>query len=351
MGKLSPLERAPHRDASRLGTLLDRSPMISGKATMTAAVITGPRAMEVRPVSVPEPGPDQVRVKLEGCGVCASNLPVWQGRPYFHYPFEPGAPGHEAWGRIEAVGADVTDLHPGDRVAMLSCHAYAEYDVAGAGDVVALPKESAGRPFPAEPLACAVNAFRRAGVAAGSTVAVVGIGFLGSLLTCLAAQEGATVIAISRRPFALAVARRCGATHAIEMQDHYTIIEEVKRLTDGRGCEVAIEAVGTQWPLDLAAELTAVRGRLVIAGYHQDGPRQINVQSWNWQGLDVINAHERDPRVYVAGMKGAIRAVAGGVFPIQELLTHQYTLQELPLAMRDMEERPEGFLKGWIRYD
>ena len=64
----------------------------------------------------------------------------------------------------------------------------------------------------------------------------------------------------------------------------------------------------------------------------------------------VINTHERDPRVYVAGMKGAIRAVAGGVFPIQELLAHPYALQEPPLAMRDMEERPEGFLKGWIYY-
>jgi len=53
-----------------------------------------------------------------------------------------------------------------------------------------------------------------------------------------------------------------------------------------------IEAAGQQWPLDLATELTRERGRLIIAGYHQDGPRQINMQLWNWRGLDVINAHE-----------------------------------------------------------
>lgn len=331
--------------------VLDRAPLIVEKATMSAAVITGPRQLEIQSVPMPEPGPGQVRVKLEGCGVCASNLPVWQGRPYCHYPFEPGAPGHEAWGWVEAVGPEVSRFLPGHRVALLSYHAYAEYDVAAAEDVVASPHELSGRPFPAEPLACAVNAFRRTGVTADSTVAIVGIGFLGALLTCLAVQAGARVVAISRRPFALALARRCGAAHTIEMRDHDAIIEAVKSLTEGRGCEVVIEAVGAQWPLDLAAELTTVRGRLIIAGYHQDGPRQVNVQSWNWKGLDVINAHERDPRIYAAGMEAAVRAAAGGVFPLRELLTHRYPLQELPLALRDMEERPEGFLKGWISYD
>jgi threonine dehydrogenase-like Zn-dependent dehydrogenase len=328
----------------------NRSATICANTKMAAAIITGPRALEIRSLPVPRPGPGQVRVSLEGCGVCASDLPVWQGRAYFHYPFEPGAPGHEAWGWVDAVGSHVTGLHPGDRVALLSFHAYAEYDVVSADDVVILPKELAGRPVPAEPLACAVNAFRRTQVAAGSTVAIVGIGFLGALLTCLAARTQATVIAISRRPFALDVARRCGARHAIEMKDHWAIVEDVKKLTEGRGCEVVIEAVGAQWPLDLAADLTAVRGRLVIAGYHQDGPRQINVQNWNWKGLDVINAHERDPRVCVRGMEEAVRAAACGVLPVQELLTHHYTLGELPLAMRDMEERPDGFLKGWVRY-
>ena len=89
----------------------------------------------------------------------------------------------------------------------------------------------------------------------------------------------------------------------------------MNELTDDRGCDVAIEAVGAQWPLDLAAELTAVRGRLVIAGYHQDGPRQVSMQSWNWKGLDVINAHERDPQVYVAGMEEAVLGWRQGVFP------------------------------------
>lgn len=327
------------------------SPMVSERTTMTAAVLSGPRKIELCSVPMPKPDRDQVRIKLEGCGVCASNLPVWQGRPYFNYPFEPGAPGHEGWGRVDAVGRDVKHLKSGDRVVLLSYHAYAEYDLASADEVAVLPEELDGVPFPAEPLACAINAFRRTQIAGGSTVAIVGIGFLGSLLTCLACRAGAEVIAISRRSFALSTARRCGAAHVMEMQDHYTIIDWVKGLTHGRGCEVVIEAVGTQWPLDLAAELTAVRGRLVIAGYHQDGPRQVNMQTWNWKGLDVINAHERDPHIYIEGMREAVAMAAVGALPVPELLTHRYSLGELSRAMRDMEERPEGFMKGWIHYD
>ena len=86
-----------------------------------------------------------------------------------------------------------------------------------------------------------------------------------------------------------------GAAETIPMHDHWQIIERVRELTGGTFCDRVIEAVGKQWPLDLAAELTREGGRLVIAGYHQDGPRQVNMQLWNWRGFDVANAHERDP--------------------------------------------------------
>ncbi len=98
------------------------------------------------------------------------------------------------------------------------------------------------------------------------------------------------------------------------MEDHWQIIEQVKQWTEGRFCDVVIEAVGKQWPLDLAAELTRERGRLIIAGYHQDGLRQVNMQMWNWRGLDVINAHEREQRIYIDGMRDAAQLV-GSRYP------------------------------------
>src|SRR5215216_3398241 len=99
------------------------------KSRFKSAILNGPGqfGFEDRPLLPPEPG--QVRVRLEGCGVCGSNLPLWEGRAWFQYPAEPGSPGHEGWGVIDAIGPGVTTLTPGDRVAALSYRAYAEYDL------------------------------------------------------------------------------------------------------------------------------------------------------------------------------------------------------------------------------
>lgn len=313
-----------------------------------AAVVTGPGRLQIEERPAPEPGPGQVRLRLEGCGVCASNLTPWAGPEWMQFPTEPGGLGHEGWGVVDALGPDVEDLAVGDRVAALSQHAYAEHDLADARMVVRLPPALAGKPFPGEPLGCAMNIFRRAHIERGQTVAVVGVGFLGAVLTRLATEAGARVIAVSRRPYALDVARRMGASETVLMQDHYAILDQVRDLTDGRFCPRVIEAVGKQWPLDLAAELTAEGGRLVIAGYHQDGPRQVNMQLWNWRGLDVINAHERDPAVCLQGVRDAVDAVVSGRLDPSALYTHVYPLARLDEALNATRDRPDGFLKALV---
>lgn len=315
---------------------------------MKAAIVTGPGRMKVETLPIPEPGPGQVRVRLEGCGVCASNLTPWAGPEWMTFPTEPGGLGHEGWGRIDAVGEWVRDIHIGQRVAALSYHAYATHDLADWSAIVPLPPELDGMPFPGEPLGCAMNILRRSGIVAGETVAIVGIGFLGALLTQLASAAGAKVIAISRRSSALALAERMGAGTCIPMSDHARIISEVSDRTEGRFCDCVIEAVGKQWPLDLAGELTKERGRLVVAGYHQDGPRQVNMQLWNWRGLDVINAHERDPAVYVRGMREAVGAVVSGRLSPLPLYTHTFPLDALDTALDMTRDRPEGFVKALV---
>ncbi len=326
------------------------NPLENRSGTMEAAVVSGPGISQVGRYPLREPGPGQVRIRLEGCGVCASNLTPWAGPEWMQFPTEPGGLGHEGWGVIDRIGADVSHLKVGERVAPLSYHAYATHDIAEADMVVRLPSELDDQPFPGEPLGCAMNIFERCQIEAGQTVAVVGVGFLGALLTQLAAREGARVIAISRRSFSLALARAMGAAEVIEMDDHWRIIERVKELTGGRFCDRVIEAVGQQWPLDLAGELVAERGRLIIAGYHQDGPRQVNMQSWNWRGLDVINAHERDPQIYISGMKKAAAAVVSGALDPSRLYTHSYPLRDLDKALNDTRDRPGEFLKALILY-
>lgn len=316
--------------------------------TMHAGVIAGPRQAQLQSVDAPEPGPGQVLLRMEGSGVCASSLPLWEGREWFTYPQAPGAPGHEGWGRIAALGAGVAGLNEGDRVAALTYRAHAEYDVADAKAVIQLPDMLAGTAVLGEPLGCATNIFTRADVRQGQTVAIVGIGFLGALLTQLATHAGARVIALSRRPFSLEFAKAAGAEHTLLLDDHWKIIEKVKALTDGKWCERVIECTGLQWPLDLSGELTGERGRLVIAGFHQDGPRQVNLQLWNWRGIDVVNAHERDPQAYVDGMKRAVELMAAGVMDPRPLYTHRLPLDRLGEALELTRSRPDGFMKALV---
>lgn len=322
--------------------------LLSPTALGNVAIMSAPGRIELKMLEFREPAAGELRIQIEGCGVCASNLPVWEGKPWFDYPFEPGAPGHEAWGRVDAVGEGVTGFTRGDRVALLSSHAFAEYDFARASEVVQLPAALEEAAFPAEPLGCAMNIFKRAKIRSGETVAIVGIGFLGTLLTQLAVKAGARVLALSHRRSSLKLAEQFGATATIEIVDEQQALQSVKRATHGRGCECVIEATGTQEALDLASELTAERGRLVIAGYHQDGPRRVNMQLWNWRGIDIVNAHERDPLVYVAGMRDAIEAAQAGVIDPRPLYTHTFPLNDLSRAFETLEDSPEGFIKALI---
>jgi threonine dehydrogenase-like Zn-dependent dehydrogenase len=275
---------------------------------MRAATIAAPGRVETLETSIPRPGPDEVLIRVEGCGVCGSSLPLWEGRPWFSYPLEPGAPGHEAWG-----------LTSDDRrVAILSQRGFAEWDVACEADVVELPDELDGLPFPGEALACAVNVVARARIGRGSRVAVVGLGFLGTTCARLCELRGAAVT-------------------------------EVRRDTQPEGSfECVIEAAGTQSALDTAASLVAERGVLVIAGFHQDGPRTIDLQSWNWRGFDVVNAHERDPRAYIRGLREAVGLAARRELDISSLVTHRLDLVDLGGAFTLAAERPAGFLKAVV---
>lgn len=271
---------------------------------MRAGLVEAARTASCTLAPRPDPAPGEVLIRVEGCGVCGSSLPFWEGRPWFAYPGEPGAPGHEVWGRTE----------DGRRVAALCFHGFAEWDVAAEASVVELPPELDHLPFPGEALACAVNVVRRARVQDGERTAVVGMGFLGTT-----------------------VARLIGA------------VVEVRRGDAPAGAfDVVIEAAGTQDALDTASRLVAPGGRLVVAGFHQDGPRTVDMQSWNWRGIDVINAHERDPAVVIDGMREAVRLVREGRLDLSELVTHRLPLDRLDDAFALAAARPAGFLKAVV---
>jgi NADPH:quinone reductase len=302
---------------------------------MRVAQLVGPRTLHVLEVAEPTPGPGQVLVRLRACGVCASDLNAWRGVPGVEYPLPVGAPGHETWGEVVAfgAGAEARGLALGQRVTGLLWNGLAELGLARVDDLVGIDT-----PLLGEPLGCAVNVLRRAGPA--DLTAFVGFGYLAALCAQLQ-PAGARWIVVSRRDESRALALRLGAEAA------YAFDTVPSELWDR--VPVVIEAAGVQPTLDFATWLTAYNGRLVIAGYHADGPRTVNMQSWNWKGLDVINAHDRQRAVIVAALREGLRQIAERCLPVPALQTHEFTLNEAADAFRIAEDRPTGFVKAVVR--
>ncbi|HVK72855.1 MAG TPA: zinc-binding dehydrogenase [Kofleriaceae bacterium] len=316
---------------------------------MRALVVTRPRTCEVQLVPTPIPGPGQVLVRIEGSGLCAAGLALWEGRPGIGYPYAAGAPGHEGWGRVVRVGRDVTRVEVGARVALRSSRALAEYDVASEGAVVPLPATLRGHEVPGEAIGGVVSAWRCSRIEPGQLVAVLGVGFAGALLIQLAARAGARVIALSQRPWSLRLAARMGAFETIPLAlDDRAIVAQLDELTGGRGCERVIEATG--WPrgLELAGALCRIRGRLVLAGAHPDGARALGRFHWTWRGLDVVDAQPADPDAAVAAIAAGVDALASGLLDVAPLYTHRLPLHRAGEAFELLRTRPDGFVKALL---
>jgi threonine dehydrogenase-like Zn-dependent dehydrogenase len=306
-----------------------------------ALSLSEPRAAAIVTVADPVPGAGQVLVRVGACGVCGSDLNAWRGVPGIQYPLSPGAPGHEVWGEVAALGSDVETVRIGDRVTGLMWNGLAELCLAEARNLVQVPGRFNGEIVLGEPLACAMNVVHRSGLRAGDRVCVVGFGYLAALIVQLLPPETDAWVAVSRRQDSRDLAMRLGADAA------YDFGNVPAELWDS--FPVVIEAAGVQQTLDHATWLTGYGGRLVIAGYHADGPRTVNMQSWNWKGLDVINAHERRAAVYVAALGEALERLATRPeIDLAALQTHRLPLARAAEAFELGERRPAGFVKAVV---
>ncbi|MBI2755661.1 MAG: alcohol dehydrogenase catalytic domain-containing protein [Chloroflexi bacterium] len=310
---------------------------------MQAARFTAPSAVRVDEIEPPLVGPGEVLVKVLACGLCGSDLNAWRGVPGMAFPLNPGEPGHEVWGQIASAGTEVRGFVPGQYVTGMLQRGYAQFAVGNPADLAVLESDggTAEMPLLGEPIACAANVVRRSGWQPGQPVAFVGFGYLAALIAALLFAEGpAEWIAVSRRPDSRALARARGAEAA------YGFDEVPEDRWDRY--PVVIEAAGVQQALDYATWLTAYSGRLVLAGYHADGSRTVNVQSWNWKGLDVVNAHERRPEAYRAGLADGLRIVRRHHLDLRGLASHTFRLSDIATAFQVAAERPTGFIKGVV---
>ena len=313
---------------------------------MRVAVLREPGRFELADEPVPTPGREEVRLRVAVCGVCASELDMWRGaRGHASLPWYPG---HEVSGIVEEVGAQVTWPAVGDPVgAWVTTRGFADQVVLRSEHCVALD----GTPVEVglvEPLACAVNAIELAGLRPGDDVLVIGAGYMGLLLLQLAAQHAPRhLIVADVRGEALERARGLGATHVVNVADA-SLADAVGHLTGEVGVDVSIEATGTQPALSSLADVTRMSGAVVIAGYHQGEPRQLDLATWNWKAFRIANAHFRDVAVIMHGMRRAGRLLASKRIAMEPLVTHRFPLDRIDEAFRAVVEKPDGFVKAVV---
>ena len=226
----------------------------------------GPDALVWAEVPDPEPGPDEVIVDVRASGVNRADLLQRQG----HYPPPPGAsayPGLECSGVITVVGAEVAGWAVGQQVcALLSGGGYAERVAVPAGQLLPVPACDPVDAAALPEVACTVwsNLVQVARLGAGDTLLVHGGGSgIGTFAVQLGAALGVTVLTTAREA-KHARLRELGASHVIDYREQ-DFVEEVQRVTDGRGVDVVLDIMGGSY-LGRNVSALATGGRLVVIG-------------------------------------------------------------------------------------
>jgi propanol-preferring alcohol dehydrogenase len=286
---------------------------------MKAAVVTSfetPLTIEERPV--PTPGPGQVLVQMEACGLCHTDIHAAHG-DWPVKPTPPFVPGHEGVGIVTAAGPGVTIRTVGDRVAIAwlgnACGhcdhcvsgretlceeqdnsgysidgAFAEYALASADYVVVVPDSVSS--FEAAPLSCAgvttYKAIKVAHVVPGERVAIFGIGGLGHLAVQYARLVGAEVIAVDVTDEKLALARELGADHTVNA----ATADPVAAIEALGGADVAVALAVTPKAFEQAFASLRRGGRLVCVALPPEsaGPMHLPIFETVLKGIEVIGS-------------------------------------------------------------
>lgn len=265
------------------------------KDRMIAAVLYGREHLEIEWVDVPRLEAGDVLVRVQAALTCGTDVKVFRRGYHARMIVPPALFGHELAGDIVAVGPEVSGFHVGDRVVAansapcLECFhcrrgeenlcenlvfnngAYAEY-IRIPAPIVAhnlyrIPDSLDYRVAAlVEPLACVLHGLEKTPVQPGEAVVVCGLGPIGLMFVRLAKLRGAQVIAIGRRGLQLERAVQAGAEEALLNDDQSDVLEPVRRLTGGRGADLAIEAVGAPEAWRLATRLVRRGGTVNFFG-------------------------------------------------------------------------------------
>ncbi|HEX9549680.1 MAG TPA: zinc-binding dehydrogenase [Candidatus Limnocylindrales bacterium] len=329
------------------------------ETTMRVGVMAGVHDISVQDLPTPVPGPGQILVRLRATAICTWEQRSFSGAQANKFPF---VGGHEMAGEVAAIGPDTdTDLQVGERVAVGSaacgkCHwcrtgqdrackqhyglvskygpawgpgGFAQYKLQVAGGVYRTgdaPFETAAL---AEPLSCAVHASRLLDLRVGQDVVVIGAGVMGLMNVVAARQHGARVIVSEVDPERLAMAARMGATELIDASK-VDPVERVKELTEGRGAEAVIAAIGHEKANEQGMAMLSDRGRFVLfAAAHPEpaftfGPNDMHNRETGVFG--VLSGEIED-------FYAATRLIRYGLVDLSPLIDIRYPLEEIGAAL------------------
>jgi NADPH2:quinone reductase len=294
----------------------------------------GPEVLQVVEMPDPEPAAGQVRVRLHAVGVNPAETYIRTGTYVFLKPDLPYTPGWDGAGVVDKVGPGVTRPAVGQRVfvaALLdksSTGTYADQVVCSAASVHPLPDDYSFQEGAAIGVPCAA-AYRavhqRAGVRAAETVLVHGAsGGVGIPAVQMARAIGATVIGTADTAESLALVQRCGAHHVL---DHGAsgYLDQVPRLTGGRGVDVVIEMLANV-NLESDLEILAMFGRVVIVGSRGSltfTPRLAMIKEATVLGMALWNTPPAEWQACTTGVAAAleagfVRPVVGRELPLEQ---------------------------------
>jgi L-iditol 2-dehydrogenase len=340
----------------------------AGTGTMRVGIMAGIRDIAVHDVPVPEPGQREVLVRLRATAICTWEQRSYSGAQSNTFPF---VGGHESAGEIVALGPDVgTDVAVGDRVSLGPsscgrCHwcltgqdrackrhyatsvkygdawgpgGFSEYKLHPVDAVYPIGDAPYDQAALTEPLSCALHATRMVNIYVGEDVVVLGAGVMGLMNVIAAKKRGARVIVSEVDPGRLAMAGRMGADELIDATTTDPI-GRVEELTDGRGAEAVIAAIGHAKANEQGMAMLSERGRFVLfAAAHPEPPLTLSPNELHNHEMGAFGVVSKDKQDFYA----ASRLIRHRQVDLAPLIDVRYPLERVGDAL-DHALRPGSY--------
>lgn len=325
-----------------------------------AAVLYGKEDVKIEKVAIPSLGPKDVLVRVKAALTCGTDVKVFRRGYHARMIMPPALFGHELAGDIVAMGSEVSKFRVGQRVVaansapcgdcfyckrdlenlcedlLFNNGAYAEY-IRIPGRIVeknlyAVPEQvDYVDAALAEPLACVLRGIEESYVRKGDTVVVIGLGPIGLMFVRMLKVMGARVIAIARRQVQLDDAKRMGAAELISVVDTTDVPAAVRDLTEGRGADVVIEAVGKPEVWNLAVQMLRKGGTVNFFGGCPNETRvELDTNLLHYSELTCKASFHHTPRL----IQKALTAVTRGDIRARDFVVGQEPLHKIKEVLR-----------------